>query len=106
MTLFPLLRLVGWIEALSFIALLGIAVPVKHAMGNELLVQIVGPIHGALFIGFAVIVAIALVDGRITKGLAARCLIGALLPFGPLLYDKAIKEVEAAEAKAPAVEVS
>jgi integral membrane protein len=44
--------LVGHIEGISFLALLLIAMPLKHFFNMPLAVTIVGSIHGILFIAF------------------------------------------------------
>ncbi|RYF49924.1 MAG: DUF3817 domain-containing protein, partial [Cytophagaceae bacterium] len=44
------LRVIGFLEGVSLIALLGIAVPLKYAFGNPTLVKMIGPVHGVLFL--------------------------------------------------------
>ena len=46
------LRLIGFLEGVSLLVLLGIAVPLKHCYGNPVLVRAVGPVHGLLFLLF------------------------------------------------------
>ena len=46
---FKFFRITSVLEGLSFIALLGIAMPLKYMYGDEQLVKIIGPIHGGLF---------------------------------------------------------
>src|SRR5690606_38959818 len=48
------LRMVGMAEGLSYIALLGIAMPLKYMADMPIAVRIVGSIHGALFVLFGV----------------------------------------------------
>jgi integral membrane protein len=86
------LRLLGWIEALSFLALLFIAMPLKYMADLPIAVRIVGPIHGVLFIIFAVMIFMCHSDKKIDSKLALRCAVGSLLPFGPLLYHKQLSE--------------
>ena len=75
------MRHIALAEATSFIALL-VASFVKRTGGSELGVQILGPIHGLLFIAY---VAIAL-NIRAELGWSARTtfwvLVGAVVPFG------------------------
>ena len=49
------LRVVGFLEGLSFLALLFIAMPLKYIWGNPILVKYVGMGHGVLFIAFLVV---------------------------------------------------
>jgi integral membrane protein len=79
-------RYVALAEATSFLALL-IASAVKRTDGNELGVQILGPIHGLLFIAY-VIMALQLRSecGWTTKQ-TFWILVGAVLPFGGYVVD-------------------
>ena len=86
------LRLLGWIEALSFLALLFIAMPLNYMADLPIAVRIVGPIHGILFIIFVVMIFTCYSDEKIDSKLALRCAIGSILPFGPLLYHKQLSE--------------
>jgi integral membrane protein len=79
-------RYVALSEATSFLALL-VATVVKHSDGGETGVQILGPIHGALFLAY-VIIALTL---RSQEGWSAKVtawiLVGAVLPFGGYVVD-------------------
>jgi integral membrane protein len=79
-------RYVALAEATSFIALL-IAAVIKRTDGSEVGVQVLGPIHGLLFISY---VAIALTI-RSHAGWSAKntfwILVGAVLPFGGYVVD-------------------
>ena len=80
------MRRVALAEATSFIALL-IASFVKRTGGGELGVQILGPIHGILFVAY---VALALAI-REEMGWSGRTtfwvLVGAVVPFGGYVVD-------------------
>lgn len=80
------MRYIALAEATSFIALL-IASAIKRTGGDEIGVQILGPIHGGLFIAY-VIVALNLRSqlewpGRTTFWV----LVGAVVPFGGYVVD-------------------
>jgi integral membrane protein len=80
------MRYIALAEATSFIALL-IASAVKRTGGGELGVQILGPIHGLLFIAY-VVIALSL---RPRVGWSGRTtfwvLVGAVVPFGGYAVD-------------------
>lgn len=80
------MRYIALAEATSFIALL-IASFVKRTGGSELGVQILGPIHGVLFLAY-VLVAL---NVRREMGWSGRTtfwvLIGAVVPFGGYVVD-------------------
>jgi integral membrane protein len=80
-------RYVALAEATTFLALL-VASYIKRTDGGELGVQILGPIHGLLFIAY-VIIALRLRQEEIgwTNKQTFWILVGAVLPFGGYVVD-------------------
>jgi integral membrane protein len=79
-------RYVALAEATSFLALLAAAV-IKRTSDNEVGVQILGPIHGALFLAYVgIALSIRSANGW-TPRETALILIGAILPFGGYVVD-------------------
>jgi integral membrane protein len=93
-----LLRATARLEALSFIVLLGVAMPLKHLAGSSGAVKIVGWIHGVLFVAFCVALLRTLRARRWTLRRAALVFLVALVPFGPFVFDRRIAEWEAESA--------
>jgi integral membrane protein len=81
------LRITGFLEGLSFIILLGIAMPLKYKFGLPQAVQIVGMAHGVLFILFILlsVQAKVLYNWSFTKMLLLW--LASLLPFGTFYAD-------------------
>ena len=80
-------RYVALAEATSFLILL-VASFIKHTQDAEAGVQVMGPIHGVLFLAY-VVIALAVREPagwspRATLGV----LIGAVLPFGGFVADR------------------
>lgn len=88
---FPLLRRLGFIEAVSFLVLVFVAMPLKWVWGHPEAVLVCGWIHGVLFLGFGVAWQRAIAIGRLSGRRAAAVLIAALLPFGPMVIDRRIR---------------
>lgn len=90
----PFLRKSGLIEGISFLLLVGIAMPLKYMADMPMAVKIVGWIHGVLFVIFC----IALVKTyAFAKWPASRCIfvfVAALIPFGPFVIDAKMKQWE------------
>ena len=88
----PFLRAVGLAEAVSFLLLLGIAMPLKYFAGMPIAVKIVGSIHGALFVLFSVtLIRVMWIAGwPFARGLLVW--VAALLPFGPFVMDRKVRE--------------
>ena len=86
------LRLTGIIEGLSFILLMFIAMPLKYIWGDPSLVTHVGRIHGLLWVIFC----FSLIDAKSAKGWTIKQamvpFIASMLPFGPFLVDKKLRD--------------
>ena len=84
------LRWIGYAEAISWLLLLFVAMPLKYFGGKPLAVTWVGWIHGILFILYCIhlLWVKLLLKWPIGKMIAGG--IAALLPFGTLWFDKRI----------------
>lgn len=84
------LRLVGFLEGLSFIVLLGIAMPLKYMAGMPEAVSYVGMAHGFLFIAYLVWVVYA--HNQYKWGMKNTFWAGlaSILPFGTFVADAKI----------------
>ena len=88
-------RLVAWVEGVSFLLLLGIAMPLKYGFGQDLAVKIAGSIHGALFVILGLLVLVTWLLKILPFRHAVLIMIASLLPFGPFLIDrKLVRESE------------
>ena len=90
------LRIVSWIEGLSYLILLFVAMPMKYFAGRPEMVRTVGMIHGVLFVLFT----IQAVQAKIELGWSGRRLLRvfgtAFLPFGMILLDRMLRTPEEA----------
>lgn len=82
------LRVVAFLEGMSFLILLGIAMPLKYFAANPEPVRIIGMAHGVLFVAyvFLVLQAMFVYKWKISKGILA--FIASLIPFGTFYADK------------------
>ena len=79
--------MVALAEATSFLALL-VASYVKHSDRGEVGVQVLGPIHGALFVAYVVLVLRLRPDTGWDWRTTLWLLAGAVLPFGGYVADR------------------
>jgi integral membrane protein len=86
------LRLMGMIEGLSFLALLFIAMPLKYIYGDPSWVKMVGQVHGMLWIGFCFVLWDTKSKLNWTLKQAMVPFIAAVLPFGPFLIDRKLRD--------------
>lgn len=86
------LRVVGGLEGISYLLLLGIAMPLKYLAGLPEMVRIVGLCHGLLFVLFIV----AVVHTTMTIRWPATRVLGALaasvIPFGTFVLDAYLRK--------------
>ncbi|QQL45356.1 DUF3817 domain-containing protein [Sulfuriroseicoccus oceanibius] len=84
-------RIIGHWEAVSFILLMGIAMPLKRIWDMPLAVTYVGWAHGVLFVLYAIALYFAMEAKQWSIGKAFMLFVAALVPFGPYIADRWIK---------------
>jgi integral membrane protein len=94
-------RLVAFLEGLSFVLLLFVAMPLKYWAGLPLAVRIVGSVHGLLFVVFVA----ALFRAALERAWPARrwvlAFVSSLVPFGTFAFDPSLKRELASETNGP-----
>jgi len=96
------LRLIGMAEGISFLVLLGVAMPLKYVWGMALAVKVAGWLHGILFM---VLLGLMAGAGREMGWSAPRYLmvfVASLIPFGPFVIDGRLKKEDEAYREAGA----
>lgn len=92
-------RAVAFLEGVSFLVLLGIAMPLKYLAGMPIAVRVVGMTHGVLFVLYVVLTAALVLKGRWSIIRAVEVFAFALVPFGTFVLDRSLRrELEAPEA--------
>jgi integral membrane protein len=80
-------RLTGMVEGISFLFLMGIAMPLKYIAGKPEFVKYGGWCHGILFILYCMAIFSAWTDRHLSFKKSLLAFIAALIPFGPFLID-------------------
>ena len=88
------LRLFSILDGISYIVLLGIAMPLKYLADMPLAVRIVGSLHGFLWIGLCLFIFLALVKGRLPFKWCVITFFCALIPLAPFFLDRKLKKFE------------
>ena len=86
-----LLRVVSLAEGVSYLLLLGIAMPLKYAANMPEAVRIAGSIHGGLFVVFCVALLRAMLGARWPFSRAALVFVASLVPFAAFWMDRRIR---------------
>lgn len=81
------LRLTGIIEGLSFIVLLGIAMPLKYMAGKPEMVSIVGMAHGVLFVLYILFTILAKFQYPWSWKKILLLWVASVVPFGTFYAD-------------------
>lgn len=85
------LRLVAFLEGLSLLVLVGIAVPLKYLNNDPSLVKTMGPIHGMLFVLFVFNTISVGVEYKWKFSTTTwKVLLACFIPFGTFYIDKTI----------------
>jgi integral membrane protein len=90
------LRFIGFWEGVSFLVLLGIAMPLKYAYGEPGAVRVVGMAHGILFMLYVGAALQAALEHDWPWKKTALVFLASLLPAGPFVVDaKLLREPKA-----------
>lgn len=83
-----ILRIVGFFEGISYLLLLGIAMPLKYGADMPQFIYPTGMAHGVLFVAYIILVLINWSKYRWKFSKAFLAGIASLLPFGTFVADK------------------
>ena len=86
------LRLSSLADGFSYIVLPGIAMPLKYMADMPMAVQIVGSLHGALFVALCLFLLFALIRNRLSISWCVLVFLCAIVPFAPFFLDRKLKE--------------
>lgn len=84
------LRISALLEGISFLVLLGIAMPLKYLADMPALVTYVGWAHGVLFVWYIACVFLARETFSLNLKQTLIALAGSVLPFGTFYADKEV----------------
>ena len=76
------LRVVGFLEGVSFLVLLGVAMPLKYLWHEPLAVRVVGMAHGVLFLAYLAATLQVMLELGWTRKRAALVAAASLVPCG------------------------
>ncbi len=93
-------KIISIAEAISFLVLLGIAMPLKYLAGQPEAVRIAGSIHGGLFILYILAIVRAAYYGKWPIRWIGEAVVASILPFGPFIFDRKLQREEARNAAA------
>ncbi len=81
-------RVISLLEALSFVILLLVAMPIKYILGNPELVRIVGMAHGILFVLYILGALLFKKKLNWSNQILVVVILCSIIPLGPLYVDR------------------
>ena len=81
-------RIVSILEGVSYLLLLFIATPIKYAVGNDVLVKMLGMPHGLLFLVYIALAIILKYEINWKSKTFITILAAYLIPIGTFYIDK------------------
>jgi integral membrane protein len=85
---------VGKLEGYSYLALLGIAMPLKYFFHRPQFVRVVGMAHGLLFIAFVVLLALMFFKAKMPFKNAVISFLLSFVPFGTFYLKSQVTRPE------------
>lgn len=85
------LRGVAFVEGLSYLVLLFVAMPLKYLADRPLAVRLVGSLHGILFVALVLLTLEALRARRKSFGFGVRMAVASLVPFGTFFLEPELR---------------
>lgn len=85
------LRVIAFVEGVSFLVLLGVAMPLKYFADLPEAVKIFGWIHGLLFVLYLISVAEVTFRRRWSFAQIVGAIVASLIPFGTFALDRRLR---------------
>ena len=90
---FSRFRTISFMEGISYLILLFVAMPLKYFAGLPIFVKVVGMAHGVLFILFFVYLYFASKEHNWGRKFNITAFIASLVPFGTFVLENRLKEM-------------
>lgn len=85
------IRIIGFLEGLSLLVLIFVAIPMKHFFHNPALSKFLGPIHGAIFLVFVLnTMSLAIEQNWKFRTTTWKIIVACFIPFGTFYIDHKI----------------
>ncbi len=88
MTALNFLRVLGYLEGISFLLLMGIAMPLKYFFSQPMAVRVLGSLHGLLFVAYCGLALVVCFREKWSLKQLILCWVLSCLPFGTFWFDR------------------
>ena len=87
------LRFLGNLEGVSYLLLLGIAMPLKYIWEYPMAVKVTGMAHGVLFVAYTILLLLSKFKFKWSLGFSFYLFVATLVPFGTFVTDRKLKSM-------------
>ena len=87
-------RLIAFLEGISFLVLLFIAMPIKYILSEPLFVKYVGMAHGVLFLLFLYLLFVTAIEYKWKISFISMAFIASLIPFGTFYLETKLQVID------------
>lgn len=91
------LRIVSFLEGVSYILLLGIAMPMKYMFDKPFLVPYAGMFHGVMFLGFVILLLVVCQVKGWSLKVFILGLVASVVPFMPFWFERYVYRLDLAD---------
>src|SRR5690606_16630973 len=88
-------RLVAFLEGLSFLLLIFVAMPLKYFADMPMAVRVTGSAHGALFVAYVLLLVRVTIEREWSMKRAVWAFVASLVPFGTFVLGRELAREEA-----------
>jgi integral membrane protein len=92
MSLLKIFRIIAFLEGLSYVLLLFIAVPLKYLNNDPSYVKMLGMPHGLLFMGYIALAIVLRTENQWIKNNFFMVLMASVIPFGTFVVEKKLNK--------------
>lgn len=87
-------RLIAFLEGVSYLILMFIAMPLKYLAGNLIVIKYAGWAHGLLFMAYCLLLLLVWRQYKWSFVKASFAFLASLLPFGTFVLEKRLQKEE------------
>lgn len=86
--MFKSFRVLGYLEGISFLLLVCIAMPLKYFFHQPMAVKVVGSLHGLLFVAYCLLAMVVFYKEKWPVHQLILCWVLSCLPLGTFWFDR------------------
>ena len=94
MSIINIFRIIAFLEGLSYVLLLCVAVPIKYIYSDPSFVKMLGMPHGLLFMEYLALAFVLRSENQWIKNNFLGVLVASVIPFGTFVVENKLKKLQ------------